>query len=53
MLSGVVFVLFQAAFREKKYVLREFSFQADRSGSGGGLDVQIEVASNELKQVLE
>jgi len=43
----------KAAFREKKYVMRDFSFQPGRSGSLGGLDVQIEAAANELKQVKE
>lgn len=41
----------KTAFREKKFVLREFSFQPSRSGSAGGLDVQIDAAMNELKQV--
>jgi V-type H+-transporting ATPase subunit C len=38
----------KTAFREKKYVLREFVYDGSKSG---GLDGEIEAAKNELKQV--
>lgn len=37
----------RAAFREKRYVLREFSYDVNKSG---GIDAQIQQANNELKQ---
>jgi V-type H+-transporting ATPase subunit C len=41
--------LLKNAFREKKYILREFSY--DLSGKKGGVDAQVEAAASELKQV--